>query len=125
MPGSVLWLLEKYPAARAALEAAAERHGIARTRLVFSPRAPKPEHLARLRHADLFLDTWRYNAHTTASDALWVGVPVLTRPGAGFAARVAASLVHAVGLPELVARMRRITSTRRSRSRVRPNGCGR
>ena len=104
VPGSVLWLLEKYPAARAALEAAAERHGIARRRLVFSPRAPKPEHLARLRHADLFLDTWRCNAHTTASDALWVGVPVVTCPGVGLAARVAASLVHAVGLPELVAR---------------------
>jgi predicted O-linked N-acetylglucosamine transferase (SPINDLY family) len=104
VPGAVLWLLEKYPAARAALEAAAERHGIARTRLVFSPRVPKAQHLARLRHADLFLDTWRCNAHTTASDALWVDVPVLTRAGSGLATRVAASLLQAVGLPELVAR---------------------
>ena len=103
-PGAVIWLLEKYPAARAALEAAAERHGISRTRLVFSPRVPKARHLARLRHADLFLDTWGYNAHTTASDALWVDVPVLTRAGSWFAARVAASLLQAVGLPELVAR---------------------
>jgi len=104
VPGAVLWLLEKYPAARAALEAAAERQGIARTRLVFSPRVPKARHLARLRHADLFLDTWRCNAHTTASDALWVDVPVVTRAGSGFATRVAASLVRAVGLPDLVAR---------------------
>ena len=104
VPGAVLWLLEKYPAARAALEAAAERHGIARTRLVFSPRVPKAQHLARLRHADLFLDTWRCNAHTTASDALWVDVPVVTRRGSGLATRVAASLLEAVGLPELIAR---------------------
>jgi predicted O-linked N-acetylglucosamine transferase (SPINDLY family) len=103
-PGAVLWLLEKYPAARAALEAAAEGRGISRTRLVFSPRVPKARHLARLRHADLFLDTWGYNAHTTASDALWVDVPVLTRAGSWFAARVAASLLQAVDLPGLVAR---------------------
>jgi predicted O-linked N-acetylglucosamine transferase (SPINDLY family) len=70
---------------------------------VFAPRVPLNEdHLARVRLADLFLDTLYYNAHTTAADALWAGVPVLTRPGATFASRVAGSLLGAVGLPELI-----------------------
>jgi predicted O-linked N-acetylglucosamine transferase (SPINDLY family) len=76
---------------------------VAPERLIFAPRAPLvAEHLARLRQADLFLDTLPYNAHTTAADALWVGVPVVTRIGSTFAGRVAASLLRAVGLPELV-----------------------
>src|SRR6202035_1376257 len=81
-------------------EAAAR--GIDSGRLVFAPRAPAAEHLARHRMADLFVDTLPYNAHTTASDALWMGLPVLTCEGTSFAGRVAASLLYAVGLPELV-----------------------
>jgi len=68
---------------------------------------PQAEHLARHRAADLFLDTLPYNAHTTASDALWAGLPVLTLPGRAFAARVAASLLAAIGLPELICSDRR------------------
>ena len=71
-------------------------------RLVFAGRLPLDEHLARHRLADLFLDTWPYNAHTTASDALWAGLPVLTRTGNSFASRVAASLLNALGLPDLI-----------------------
>jgi predicted O-linked N-acetylglucosamine transferase (SPINDLY family) len=69
---------------------------------VFAERLPLPEHLARHRQADLFLDTFPYNAHTTTSDALWVGLPVLTLAGQSFASRVAASLLNAIGLPELI-----------------------
>jgi predicted O-linked N-acetylglucosamine transferase (SPINDLY family) len=72
-------------------------------RLVFAGYAPQAEHLARLAHADLFLDSFVCNAHTTASDALWAGLPLLTCPGSGFPARVSASLLIAAGLPELVA----------------------
>jgi len=75
--------------------------GIAPARLIFAPPIPHAEHLGRLAHADLFLDTFAVNAHTTASDALWAGLPVLTLAGRQFAARVAASLVQAAGLPEL------------------------
>jgi predicted O-linked N-acetylglucosamine transferase (SPINDLY family) len=100
--GSTLWLLEDNAAAALNLREAARRHGIASERLIFAPRIPMAEHLARQRVADLFLDTLPCNAHTTASDALWAGLPVLTCAGAGFAARVAASLLHAVGLPDLV-----------------------
>ena len=71
-------------------------------RLVFAPRRPGPEHLARHRLADLFLDTFPVNAHTTASDALWVGCPVLTLSGETFISRVAGSLLRALGLPELI-----------------------
>src|SRR5262249_8752904 len=70
---------------------------------VFAERVSPAEHLARHAHADLFLDTFRYNAHTTASDALWAGVPLVTLPGKSFASRVAASLLEAAGLPELIA----------------------
>jgi predicted O-linked N-acetylglucosamine transferase (SPINDLY family) len=70
--------------------------------LIFAPRVPPDAHLARHRLADLFLDTAPYNAHTTASDALWMGLPVVTCEGRTFPSRVAASLLHAVGLPELV-----------------------
>jgi predicted O-linked N-acetylglucosamine transferase (SPINDLY family) len=101
--GSVLWLLADNDAAVAHLRSEATARGIDSRRLVFAPRAPLPEHLARHRLADLFLDTLPYNAHTTASDALWAGLPVLTCLGASFAGRVAASLLRAAGLPELVA----------------------
>jgi len=100
-PASVLWLLEG--AGERRLRARAEQQGIDPGRLIFAKLMAKPEHLARLRLADLFLDTHTCNAHTTASDALWSGLPVLTCSGDGFAGRVAASLLRAVGLPELVA----------------------
>ena len=101
--GGVLWLRQNDPAASHNLRAEAERRGVDASRLVFAPPLPLIEdHLARQRQADLFLNSLPYNAHTTASDALWAGVPVLTCMGATFAGRVAASLLHAVGLPELV-----------------------
>jgi predicted O-linked N-acetylglucosamine transferase (SPINDLY family) len=100
--GSVLWLFEDNPTAGRNLRMEAARRGIPAERLVFAPRMNQPEHLARHRLADLFLDTHPYNAHTTCSDALWAGLPVLTRIGETFASRVAASLLRAVGLPELV-----------------------
>jgi predicted O-linked N-acetylglucosamine transferase (SPINDLY family) len=102
--GSVLWLLHDNDQAASNLRREAGRRGVAPGRLVFAPRIPLADHLARHRLADLFLDTLPYNAHTTASDALWAGLPVLTLAGESFAGRVAASLLHAVGLPELVAR---------------------
>lgn len=100
--GSVLWLLEDNVWARKNLCREAERRGIDSSRLVFAPRLSNAEHLGRHQLADLFLDTWPYNAHTTASDALWSGLPVLTRVGKSFASRVAASLLEAVGLSELI-----------------------
>jgi protein O-GlcNAc transferase len=103
--GSVLWLSEVNAGAVERLRREAQQRGVAADRLVFAPRLPRNEdHLARARLADIFLDTLYYNAHTTASDALWAGVPVLTCPGSTFASRVAGSLLHAVGLPELVTR---------------------
>lgn len=101
-PDSVLWLLESAPEAGANLRREAAGHGIDGSRLVFARYAEASAHLNRQRHADLFLDTFHYNAHTTASDALWAGLPVLTRLGAAFPGRVAASLLRAAGLPELV-----------------------
>jgi predicted O-linked N-acetylglucosamine transferase (SPINDLY family) len=98
VPGSVLWLLSGPGRADERLRTAAQRAGVEASRLIFMPKQPHPEYLARLRVADLFLDTNPYNAHTTASDALWAGCPVLTRPGATFAARVAASLNHHAGM---------------------------
>ena len=100
--GSVLWLLKANPWCRDNLRREAAARGIDPARLVFADRVPQPDHLARHRHADLFLDTFNYNAHTTASDALWAGLPVVTRAGGQFAARVSASLLTAVGLPELI-----------------------
>ncbi|MES2495336.1 MAG: tetratricopeptide repeat protein [Pseudomonadota bacterium] len=99
---SVLWLLKTHPTAENNLRQEATRHGIDPTRLIFAQQAPQAEHLARIKLADLFLDTFAYNAHTTASDALWAGVPVLTLAGQGFAARVAASLLTAAGSPEMI-----------------------
>ena len=100
--GSVLWLLKGNDAAVRNLRREAASVGVAPDRLVFAPRIDAAEHLARHRLADLFLDTLPCNAHTTASDALWAGLPVLTCMGTTFAGRVAASLLYAVGLPELV-----------------------
>jgi predicted O-linked N-acetylglucosamine transferase (SPINDLY family) len=100
---SVLWFLDDGPSVRSNLQREALQRGVAPERLVFAPRIPLADHLARLRLADLFLDALPYCAHTSASDALWAGLPVLTCPGNTFAGRVAAALLHAVGLPELVA----------------------
>ena len=100
---SVLWLFEDNPTAARNLRREAERRGVAADRLVFAARATHGDHLARHRAADLFLDTAPYNAHTTASDALWVGLPLLTRPGRSFPARVAASILGALQVPELIA----------------------
>ncbi len=100
--GSVLWLLRDNDRAEANLRHEAAARGIDPARLIFAGRAPLADHLARHRAADLFLDSFNINAHTTASDALWAGLPLITKPGDGFAARVAASLLHAVGLPDLV-----------------------
>lgn len=100
-PGSVLWLLRNEQA-EGNLRREAMVRGIAPHRLVFAPDLPQAEHLGRLQLADLVLDTLPCNAHTTASDALWAGVPLLTCAGDTFASRVAGSLLHAVGLPELV-----------------------
>jgi len=100
--GSVFWLLEDNAAARANLQLAARQRGIDPARLIFAPRRSLPEHLARQRRADLFLDTLPVNAHTTTTDALWAGLPVLTCLGGAFVGRVAASVLRAVGLPELV-----------------------
>jgi protein O-GlcNAc transferase len=100
---SVLWLLEDNADATRNLRHEAKLRGIEPERLVFAPRKRLPDHLARLSLGDLFLDVLPYNAHTSASDALWAGLPVLTCPGKTFAGRVAAALMHAIGLPELVA----------------------
>ncbi|WP_374562318.1 tetratricopeptide repeat protein [Ideonella sp.] len=100
-PNTVLWLLRSNPLAEANLRAAMQAQGLDPQRLYFAPEKPLAEHLARLQLADLVLDTEPYNAHTTCSDALWVGVPVLTRTGDTFASRVATSLLHAAGVPEL------------------------
>ena len=102
VPGSVLWLLEDSAATSSNLRAEALQRGVEPERLVFAARMALPEHLARHRLADLFLDTLPYNAHTTASDALWAGLPLVTQLGETFAGRVAASLLNAVGLPELI-----------------------
>ena len=102
VPGSVLWLLEDNPTAASNLRREAALRGIDAGRLIFAGRMPIAEHLARHRAADLFLDTLPYNAHTTASDSLWAGLPVLTCMGESFASRVAASLLNAIRMPELI-----------------------
>jgi len=102
LDGSVLWLFENNAAAARNLQNEARKRGVNPERLVFAPFQNLPEHLARHALADLFIDTLPYNAHTTASDALWAGLPVVTCTGNTFASRVAASLLHAVGLPELI-----------------------
>jgi len=102
VPDSVLWLLGQCAAAQRELSAQAAAAGIAAERLVFAPFALPQAHLARLQLADVVLDTLICNGHTTTSDALWAGVPVVTAPGRHFSSRVSASLLHAIGLPELV-----------------------
>jgi predicted O-linked N-acetylglucosamine transferase (SPINDLY family) len=102
IPGSVLLLKAAPPDVRANLEREAARHDIAAERLVWADDLPLAQHLARYRVADLFLDTLPYNAHATAADALWAGLPVLTLKGEAFAGRVAASLLEAVEMPELI-----------------------
>jgi len=101
--GSVLWLLAGNALFETNLRREAAARGVAPERLIFAPRVKLAEHLARHRLADIFLDTAPYGAHTTASDALWAGLPVVTCPGDAFASRVAASLLTAAGLPELIA----------------------
>ena len=100
--GSVLWLLEDNPAAAKNLKMESEKRGVSSHRLIFAKRMSWSEHVARHHLADLFIDTLPYNAHTTTSDALRAGLPVLTQIGHAFAGRVAASLLNAVGLPELI-----------------------
>lgn len=102
VPDSVLWLLD-HPHAAGNLRGEAIRHGVDARRLVFGANLPQAAHLARLQLGDLMLDTVPFNAHTTASDALWAGVPIVTCPGETFPSRVAGSILHAAGLGELVA----------------------
>jgi protein O-GlcNAc transferase len=104
---SALWLPQNNPAAMRNLLREAAARGVAADRIVFAPPIPAPDqHLARVSLADLFLDTLPYNAHTTAIDALWAGVPLLTLMGNSFAGRAAASALRAAGLPELIAHTR-------------------
>ncbi|MCB5173554.1 tetratricopeptide repeat protein [Microvirga lenta] len=102
VPGSVLWLIEANDVVKHNLRSEAAARGVDPARLVFALKMPVPKHLARHCHADLFLDTLPYNAHTTASDALWAGLPIVTCLGDSFAGRVAASLLRSIGMPELV-----------------------
>lgn len=102
VPESVLWLLSGGSSADARLREVATASGLAPERLIFADKMPNPQHLARYQLADLFLDNTPYGAHTTASDAMWMGIPVLTYPGRTFASRVCASLVHAAGLGDFV-----------------------
>lgn len=101
-PGSVLWLLSGNDSADQRLRKIAESAGVAPERLIFAPKAPNARHLARIAVADLFLDTFPYGAHSTAADALTVGLPVLTFPGKSFAARFCHSIVAAAGIPDLI-----------------------
>ncbi len=103
VPGSVLWLVASNEDAAASLKREAESRGVSADRLVFASRMPLSDHLARMRQADLSLDTPFYNGHTTTSDALWAGVPVITCPGETFAGRVAASILTAAGMTDLIA----------------------
>jgi len=100
--GSVLWLLGDSADVKRNLQNEIERRGVESTRLIFASRAPYSEYLARYRLADLFLDTYPFNGGTTASDALWVGLPLITCSGEAFAARMAGSLLRAIGMPELI-----------------------
>ena len=100
--GSVLWLLEDNPTATNNLKLEANKRNIDSARIIFAKRTKMSDHLARHKVADLFIDTLPYNAHTTASDGLWVGLPFLTLVGDTFASRVGASMLKAIGLPELI-----------------------
>jgi len=101
VPASVLWLLADNDTARENMLRCADAHGVPRDRLIFAPRVAPPEYLARFQCADLVLDTFPYNAGTTASDALWMGTPIVTLSGRSYISRMAGSLLTAVGLPEL------------------------
>jgi predicted O-linked N-acetylglucosamine transferase (SPINDLY family) len=101
-PGSVLWLLAGDEGAQKRLREVAEKSGIAADRLVFAPKTPNPNHLARIAVADLFLDTFPYGAHSTAGDAITMGLPVLTVSGKSFASRFCGSIVAAAGIPEMI-----------------------
>ncbi len=101
VPGAVLWLKQTHPLMQHNLRREAQARGVASHQLVFAGNVPYAEHFSRLALADVFVDTWPYNAHTTASDALWAGVPVLTLHGESYASRVASSILHAAGLGEL------------------------
>jgi predicted O-linked N-acetylglucosamine transferase (SPINDLY family) len=105
VPDSALWLLDANEQTKQRLRQIAELKGISQSRVIFAPKMPNPHHLARYPLADLFLDSVPYGAHTTASDALWMGVPVLTLSGRSFASRVCGSLVRAAGLDDLVCTM--------------------
>ena len=102
VPNSVLWLLADNGTARDNMLRAAEAQGVARERLIFAPRVAPPEYLARFALADLMVDTFPFNAGTTASDALWMGTPIVTRAGRTYISRMAGSLLTAVGLPDLI-----------------------
>jgi len=102
VPGAVLWLLKGSESAEKNLRREAERRGVKPERLIFADKLPKDEHLARMRLADVALDTRIVNGHTTTSDALWAGVPVITLMGTHFASRVSASILTAIGLPEFI-----------------------
>jgi len=102
VPGSVLWLLADNDTARDNMQRAADAHDVARERLIFAPRVSPAEYLARFALADLMLDTFPFNAGTTASDALWIGTPIVTRAGRTYISRMAGSLLSAVGLPDLI-----------------------
>ncbi len=102
VPGSVLWILQSNKAMPDNLRREAAARGVDPKRLIFAPFVGQPEHLARQKLGDLFLDSLPYNAHTTASDALWMGLPIVTCKGTAFPGRVAASLLQAVGLPEMI-----------------------
>jgi predicted O-linked N-acetylglucosamine transferase (SPINDLY family) len=102
VPGSLLWLLQTRAEVTANLQNQALRHGITPDRLIFSPPVPLAQHLARLLHADLALDTYPYTSGATASNALCAGIPLVTRIGETYVSRMAASLLHAIGLPELI-----------------------
>jgi predicted O-linked N-acetylglucosamine transferase (SPINDLY family) len=102
VPGSVLWLMKLNEGAHKNLAESARAHGVDPARIIFAERVPRVEdHLARYRLADVFIDTFPYNGHTTAGDALRAGLPVVSLCGGSFASRVAASLLHDVGMPEL------------------------
>jgi len=102
VPGSVLWLLADNEWSKENMLREADSHGIARERLIFAPRVSPAEYLARFQLADLFLDTFPYNAGTTANDVLWMGTPILTLSGRTYISRMAGSLLTAVGLPDLI-----------------------
>ena len=100
--GSVLWMRKSNQSSNINMKKEARKRKVDPSRLIFAERAPMNEHLARHKLADLFIDTFAFNAHTTTTEALWAGLPVVTKMGQGFAARVAGSLLNAVGLPELI-----------------------